>query len=471
MKTLLQPLLCVVGVLLSCCWLSATPFYQDVLITDVPHVEQKPDFCGEAAAEMYLRKLGQNFTQDQIFNASGLDPALGRGCYTAELDVALKKVGFRTGEVWSRLNNARLATELEAQWKELHSDLVRGVPSIVCMHYDNRPDTTEHFRLVLGYDSKRDEVVYHEPAVANGAYQRMKKSQWLQLWPLAYDHSSSTTIRLRLEPVKIQPVAATAGFTHADYAQHVLALREKLPPGFHIVVQPPFVVIGDESAAAVKEHSINTVKWAVDKLKTDFFKKDPKDILDIWLFKDRASYEKHNKLLFNETPSTPYGYYSPSDKALVMNIETGGGTLVHEIVHPFMAANFPECPPWFNEGMGSLYEQCGEEAGHIHGYTNWRLPGLQQAIKADEVPSFEDLMKMDNNEFYNDDHGTNYGQARYLCYYLQEQGLLIKFYNEFLKNRKDDPGGYKTLQKILGTSDMAAFQRKWNAFVLKLKFS
>ena len=35
-----------------------------------------------------------------------------------------------------------------------------------------------------------------------------------------------------------------------------------------------------------------------------------------------------------------------------MNISTGGGTLVHEIVHPFIEANFPACPPWLNEGLG-----------------------------------------------------------------------------------------------------------------------
>ena len=51
-----------------------------------------------------------------------------------------------------------------------------------------------------------------------------------------------------------------------------------------------------------------------------------------------------------------------------MNISTGGGTLVHEIVHPFVAANFPNCPAWFNEGLGSLYEQSGEVNGAIHGY-------------------------------------------------------------------------------------------------------
>ena len=139
------------------------------------------------------------------------------------------------------------------------------------------------------------------------------------------------------------------------------------------------MVIGDETQGAVRERAEGTVKWAVDRLKQDFFANDPKEILDIWLFKDAASYEKHARLLFGETPTTPYGYYSSTHKALIMNIETGGGTLVHEIVHPFMEANFPACPPWLNEGLGSLYEQCGDVDGHIHGFTNWRLPGLQRA--------------------------------------------------------------------------------------------
>ncbi len=255
-----------------------------------------------------------------------------------------------------------------------------------------------------------------------------------------------------------------------DFARHVEQLKKKLPSeGFSIVVQPPFVVIGDESQAAVKEHAEHTVKWAADKLKQDYFTKDPKDILDIWLFKDSASYEKNALTLFGEKPTTPYGYFSGTHKALVMNISTGGGTLVHEIVHPFMEANFPSCPPWFNEGMGSLYEQCGEIEGHIHGYTNWRLPGLQDAIKAGTVPQFKKLMAMDARAFYNDDKGANYAASRYLCYYLQQRGLLVKFYREFLAHRKDDPSGYQTLKRILRVRDMKAFQQTREKYVLTLK--
>ena len=194
--------------------------------------------------------------------------------------------------------------------------------------------------------------------------------------------------------------------TAAEYAEHVRELKKKLPSDdFTIVVMPPFVVIGDEEPAEVRRRAKHTVQWAVEKLKAAYFEKDPDDILDIWLFKDKESYEENAEKLFHSKPDTPYGYYSSADKALVMNIATGGGTLVHEIVHPFVAANFPECPAWFNEGLGSLYEQSGEKDGRIVGHTNWRLPGLQKAIRKKRVPSFKTLCSTTTDEFYEKDRG------------------------------------------------------------------
>jgi len=258
-------------------------------------------------------------------------------------------------------------------------------------------------------------------------------------------------------------------FTREEFERHVEELKKRLPSKeFTIVVQPPFVVIGDEPASVVQDRAEGTIKWAVEKLKQDFFTEDPKEILNIWLFKDAASYEKNALLLFKAKPHTPYGYYSSEHKSLVMNISTGGGTLVHEIVHPFMEANFPACPPWLNEGMGSLYEQCGEQDGHIHGFVNWRLPGLQKAIKAARVPAFKTLLAMDPDLFYGDGSGVNYAQSRYLCYYLQEKGLLVKFYKQFHARREKDPSGFETLRAVLRESDMDQFKRKWERYVLQL---
>lgn len=268
---------------------------------------------------------------------------------------------------------------------------------------------------------------------------------------------------------KVRVESAAVVVKNTDLDKHIAQLKMQIPSkDFSIVVQHPFVVIGDEPEAVVKERAEGTIKWAVEKLKQDFFPNDPKDILDIWLFKDASSYRTNTRLLFNHNPTTPFGYYSRSEKALIMNISTGGGTLVHEIVHPFMEANFPRCPPWFNEGLGSLYEQCGEQDGHIYGYVNWRLDGLQTAIKAGEVGSFKALMAMKGTEFYSDARGVNYAQSRYLCYYLQEKGLLLTFYKQFHANQKTDPTGYNTLKSVLRADDMFKFQREWEKFVLEL---
>ena len=153
-----------------------------------------------------------------------------------------------------------------------------------------------------------------------------------------------------------------------------------------------------------------------------------------------------------------------------MNIATGGGTLVHEIVHPFIDANFPACPAWLNEGLGSLYEQSSEKDGRIRGLTNWRLEGLKKAIRAGRVSSFEALTATTPAQFYGADSGLRYAQARYLCYWLQEKGLLAKFFHAFRAACEKDPTGYETLRAILGEKDMAAFQKRWEAYVLGLSF-
>jgi len=254
------------------------------------------------------------------------------------------------------------------------------------------------------------------------------------------------------------------------FAEHLRALEAKVPEGFTIVPEPPFVVLGDETPAMVRARAEQTVRWAVQRLKALYFEKDPDRILDIWLFKDDASYRKHTRELFGDDPSTPFGYFSQTHGALIMNIRTGGGTLVHELVHPFVAANFPECPAWFNEGLGSLYEQSAERGGQIVGLTNWRLKGLQETIRAGKTPSFKALTATSDHRFYNEDKGTHYAQARYLCYWLQEKGLLAKFYHEFRAAAKEDPTGYETLKRILGEDDMAAFQKRWEQFVLGLRF-
>jgi hypothetical protein len=287
---------------------------------------------------------------------------------------------------------------------------------------------------------------------------------------VAWSADTATPVWKTVPPIK----AAKGETAPAAMKEHIDSVKEKLPgEGFTIIEARPFVVIGDDEPDEVRRRTEQNVRWAVKMLKQAYFAKDPPIIIDVWLFKDKESYETNAKKLFGKTPDTPFGYYSAEHRALVMNISTGGGTLIHEIVHPYIAANFPACPSWFNEGLASLYEQCGEEKGEIHGYTNWRLAGLQTAIGKKKVPSFKTLCSTTTDEFYTQDRGTNYAQARYLCYYLQQEGMLKTYYKKFRGNSAKDPTGYKTLQEVLGRKDddeMEAFQKEWEKWVLKLKF-
>lgn len=444
---------------------------KSVLIKDVPHVLQKPDFCGEACVAAWLNKLNLPVDQDAVFNRSGLDPLLGRGCYTKELAAAMRNLGFEPGKVWYSVQANNAPKQLDALWKQVRADLQAGQASIVCTRFDAQPNTTEHFRLVVGHDPRTDEVLYHDPAIKNGAYLRMKRKAFLDLWPLKYSPDAWTVVWLRTGLDMYRYAKPSEGLAAADFAQHVMQLKRRIPhDDFTVIIQKPFVVIGDEKPEKVRERATRTVKWAVDNLKASFFNKEPETILDIWLFKDKASYEKHATALFGSRPTTPFGYYSAQHKALVMNIATGGGTLVHEIVHPFVAADFPACPSWLNEGLGSLFEQCAPVDGRIEGLTNWRLAGLQEAIRDDRLPAFKTLCSTTTDEFYDDPSGTNYAQARYLCYYLQERDLLRKFYRQFRANAAADPDGYNTLVALLGNPDMPQFQTDWQAWVLKLRF-
>lgn len=280
------------------------------------------------------------------------------------------------------------------------------------------------------------------------------------------------------QPVAVAQPANQPNSQHDDdvYRREVSAIRariaERAPDSrFHIVIERPFVVIGDEAPAVVERRATGTVRWAVERLQRAYFSREPDDIIAIWLFAGQDSYIRHTRALFDETPDTPYGYYSPRHKALIMNIATGGGTLVHEIVHPFMRTNFPECPAWFNEGLGSLYEQSSSRGEHIVGLTNWRLEGLQEMLRLDRVPPFERLMATTDEEFYQEDPGSNYAQARYLLYYLQEHDLLHEYYRRFRANVAADPTGVQALREVLGVDDLDHFFRTWKAFVLELEFS
>ena len=264
--------------------------------------------------------------------------------------------------------------------------------------------------------------------------------------------------------------AAHAEPTKDQLEARKLELENKLGKSFTVMVQAPFVIVDDENAGMVKRNA-NFMKWTTDLIEQDFFAKRPAKLIEVWLFKNEKTYRAGAKKFFNDEPDTPYGYYSTAADALIMNVGPGLGTLSHELVHPYMEANFPDGPSWFNEGLASLYEQPRERKGadhklHIWGTPNWRLPNLKTEIQAKTLPDLKTLMSTSRDGFYNARFDA-YAYARFLLQYLQEEGKLHAFYDAFTADKKDLTG-QAALAKVVG-EDLVTFEPKWRTWVLALK--
>lgn len=212
-----------------------------------------------------------------------------------------------------------------------------------------------------------------------------------------------------------------------------------------------------------------TIGRVYQHLYDDFFTQKPEKPIRVYLFRDKESYEAYCKAAYEKAPTTPFGFYMARERKMVMNIATGTGTLAHELVHPLLAEDFPEVPSWFNEGFASLYEESRNRNGKLVGVLNWRLPGLQKAIKAGKAIAIKDLTATTTEQFYGDDRGVNYATARYLCLWLQEQGMLARFYKEFKAGAKGDPTGLAALEKTTGKK-LEEIEKAWRPWVAGLKY-
>ena len=235
-----------------------------------------------------------------------------------------------------------------------------------------------------------------------------------------------------------------------NYDSVVTELKNTLNNDFVIKTYSSFVIASNMNETETNQLIENTIASAEDCFYNNYFTKKPTDIIKIFLFKDDKTYRHWAFKLYEDNDLSPYGYYKPSKKAMLMNISTGSGTLVHELTHAFVRYDFEDIPSWFNEGLGSLYERCSLNNKEIKGYVNWRLPSLQNRISNNTYTSLDILINTDDNEFYGENSGFNYSQARYLCMYLQEKNKLKEFYKKFRDRFTEDNTGKIFLEEVLG---------------------
>jgi Protein of unknown function (DUF1570) len=235
-------------------------------------------------------------------------------------------------------------------------------------------------------------------------------------------------------------------------------------------VEDVFVLITPAGAGSLGETK-GLTKQVLQAYFNDRFSKRPAQAISVYLFPDAKPYEAYCQKRWAEPCGSPFGFYRPDERRIVMNAGPGIGTLTHELVHPIVEADFPEAPEWLNEGIASLFEALTMPTpGQIHGVKNWRHPRLLRALRSSkerEHASLPALFAMNESTFRNDDEDLHYASARYLCQWLDQQDLLWPFYQRFRDNHATDPTGEHSFQAVVGKSPAAA-NEAWTRWVKRL---
>ncbi len=245
-------------------------------------------------------------------------------------------------------------------------------------------------------------------------------------------------------------------------------IASRLGDGCRHIVRTPFVIAGDLSTEALDRWYGQTIEPAARALWENYFEARPDEPIVVLLFNREDSYNRYARALFGDEGISIFGYYKPRQRTLVMNISTGGGTLLHELTHALADFDFPNIPDWFNEGLASLHEQArlSNDPPRIVGLTNWRLPVLRDAIRRDRLGSLKELIAAD--DFRGANEGVNYAQARYFCLYMQEQGVLGDYYRAFHANRANDPTGAKAVSKVFSDQSWQQLEEAFRQWVARL---
>ena len=267
----------------------------------------------------------------------------------------------------------------------------------------------------------------------------------------------------------VAPVPLAEGVPSEETVRaRVGLLRQWLPAGsFTVLGAEPFVVIAELPEADAKVYA-ERARSLVAEYKGGIFARDPHTVTDVWLFADTESYKAGVRDLLEEYPRSLAGFYSPNKRAVVVNLAARSETLAHEIVHPYLAANYPELPAWVDEGLAALFERTETTSVGLAFLPGDRLPKLQQAVTEGTLPSIAAFTAGTDQDFYGDPKYNSYGHARYLMLFLESEGLLPSYLQKLEDARHTDATGYFALLYVTGSETGEELQVRWEAFVLSL---
>jgi hypothetical protein len=253
------------------------------------------------------------------------------------------------------------------------------------------------------------------------------------------------------------------------FGESCARLRAAFGPAGRVERRGPFAIGAPDDPDLWRRFVDGTLLGSAERLHAQLFPTRPTGPIEVYLFHGAEAYREGARALTGRAPTTPYGFYESQAKRLILDLATGGGTLVHELVHALVDADCPQLPAWINEGLGSLFEACRFEDRRLVGSSNWRLPVLRRAWEAgDWEPSLAELPTLDDATFYGALSSRHYALARHAMFFLQERGALERFVASYRAQKPADASGKRALETALDGA-LEEHEEEFRRFVRTLR--
>ncbi len=255
----------------------------------------------------------------------------------------------------------------------------------------------------------------------------------------------------------------------SDVADRLAAVRHELGPGVKTEVVGATFVFVSADGGPLFARAVRDATRAFPLYLRGRLDHAPERAVTVYAFSREDRYLDDCDARFGEPCDTPFGQYRPAGRVIEVNLARGTTTILHEMLHPMTQRDFPLARRWLVEGLGSLYETPSfEPPGEIHGVTNWRLPELQRALASRARTGEVRLERLfaTSDAAFGQPEGLLLRQAtaRFVCQWLDEQGLLWPFYRQWRDAVASDPAGEASFARVVGTTPAEASET-WRAWV------
>lgn len=205
----------------------------------------------------------------------------------------------------------------------------------------------------------------------------------------------------------------------------------------------------------------------------------------LFLFANPEDYFKTMQENFGINASNSSGMFFTNERGPMLAAWLGGQspeqlleTLQHEGFHQFAWTRIGvDLPPWANEGLARYFGDALMVKGKfITGNVSGpRLRHVQNAIKADRIVPFRQLMTMPTEEWGNrvvgGDAAMQYDQAWSIVHFLinASRGKYSRAFENYLRNISKGFMHAEAFDRAFGANSYDAFEKAWKKYVLELK--